>query len=82
MRLRAGEGTSAHKGETLFSQPLELKLLQKTNLRQNPGSNSKILGRLEKGTHVLGYSTMGGWIRVGGEDAAEGWVLRSTVGAR
>ena len=82
LRLRAGERTSAHKGETPFSQPLELKLLQRTNLRQDPSSSSKILGRLEKGTQVLGYSTMSGWIRVGGEDGTKGWVLRSAVGAR
>jgi len=81
-RLRAGEGTSAHTGETVFSQPLELRLLQRTNLRQDPASKSKILGRLEKGTQVLGYSYMGGWIRVGGEDGPKGWVLRSAVGAR
>jgi hypothetical protein len=81
-RFRPGEGMSPHKGETPFSQPLELKLLQRTSLRQDPASNSKILGRLEKGTHVLGYSTVGGWIRVGGEDGAKGWVMRSAVGAR
>jgi len=82
LRVSAGERTSAHKGETPFSYPLELKLLQRTNLRQDPSSSSKILGRLEKGTQVLGYSTMGGWIRLGGEDGTKGWVLRSAVGAR
>jgi len=81
-RLGAGQDTSAHKGETPFSQPLELKLLQRANLRQDPASKSKIIGRLEKGTQVLGYSTMGGWIRVRGDDGAKGWVLRSVVGAR
>ena len=81
-RLRVGEGMPAHKGETPFSLPLELKLLQRANLRQDPSSKSKIIGRLEKGTHAMGYSTMGGWIRVGGEDGAKGWVLRSTVGPR
>jgi len=32
MRLRPGEGASLQKGETSFAQPLELKLLQRTNL--------------------------------------------------
>jgi predicted RNase H-like nuclease (RuvC/YqgF family) len=82
VRLRAGEGMSSHKGETLFSQPIELKLLQRTSLRQDPASNSKDVGRLEKGRHVLGYSTAAGWIRVEGEDGVRGWVLRSAVGAR
>ena len=82
VRLRVGEGMSSSKGETLFSQPIELKLLQRTSLRQDPASNSKVVGRLEKGTHVLGYSTTAGWIRVGGEDGVKGWVLRSAVGAR
>jgi Bacterial SH3 domain len=82
VRLRAGEGMSSHKGETPFPQPLELKLLQRTSLRQDPESRSKVVGRLEKGTHVLGYSTAAGWIRVGGEDGAKGWVLRSAVGGR
>jgi Bacterial SH3 domain len=82
VRLRAGEGTSSHKGETLFSPPIELKLLQRTSLRQDPASNSKLVGRMEKGTHVLGYSMSSGWIRVGGEDGVKGWVPRSAVGAR
>jgi hypothetical protein len=82
LRLRAVEGTSARNGETPFSQPLELKLVQRTNLRQDPSSSSKSLGRLEKGTPLLGYSHVGGWIRVGAEDGTAGWVLRSAVGAR
>jgi len=81
-RLMAAEGTSTHKGETPFSQPLELKLVQRTNLKQDPSSSSKSLGRLEKGTQVLGYSYVGGWIRVGVDDGSRGWVLRSAVGAR
>jgi hypothetical protein len=82
LRLRAGEGMSPHKGEIFFPQPLELKALQRVSLRQGPASNSKVVGRLEKGRHVLGYSTMAGWIRVEGEDGVRGWVLRSAVGPR
>lgn len=81
-RFRAVEGTSAHKGETPFSQPLELKLVQRTYLKQDPSSSSKSLLRMEKGALVLGYSYVGGWIRVGAEDGSRGWVLRSAVGAR
>jgi TolA-binding protein len=82
VRLRAGEGVPSHKGETLFSQPIELKLLQRTSLRQDPASNSKVVGRMEKGALVLGYSMSAGWIFVGGEDGVKGWVPRSAVGAR
>ncbi len=82
VRFRAGEGVSSLKGETLFSQPIELKVLQRTGLRQDPASNSKVVGRMEKGTHVLGYSISAGWIRVGGMDGVKGWVPRSAVGAR
>jgi hypothetical protein len=82
VRLGAEQGMSPHQGETLFSQPLELKLLQKTSLREGPASNSKVIGRLEKGTPVLGYSSASGWIRVGDEEGVKGWVPRSAVGAR
>jgi hypothetical protein len=82
VRLGAEQGVSAHKGETLFSQPLELKLLQRTSLREGPASNSKVIGRLEKGTQLLGYSSASGWIRVGNEEGVKGWVPRSSVGAR
>jgi SH3-like domain-containing protein len=78
LRLRTGQSTSAvHKGETPFPQPLELKLLQRANLRQDPASKAKILRTIEKGTQILGYSTVGAWIRVGSEDGSMGWVLRS-----
>jgi hypothetical protein len=82
VRLGAEQGISTHKGETPFSQPLELKLLQRTSLRESPASNSKVIGRLEKGTPLLGYSSASGWIRVGGEEGVKGWVPRSAVGAR
>jgi|GEM_PF-6128789 len=49
---------------------------------QDSASNSKAIGRMEKGTHVLGYATSAGWIRVGGEDGDKGWVQWSAVGAR
>jgi TolA-binding protein len=82
VRLRAEEGLSTHRGEAPFAQPIELKLLQRTSLRQDPSPKSKVVGRLEKGAHLLGYSTAPGWIRVGSEDGVKGWVLRSAVAAR
>ena len=69
-------------GSRAAAQPIELKLLQRTSLRQDPSPKSKVVGRLEKGAHLLGYSTAPGWIRVGSEDGVKGWVLRSAVAAR
>ncbi|UCF56517.1 MAG: SH3 domain-containing protein [Deltaproteobacteria bacterium] len=82
MRLRGREETPTFKGEVLFAQPLPLRVLKTSNLRERPDRNSKVLTTLEKGTTVVGYSYMGEWVRVHTEEGTYGWIYQTLVVGR
>jgi len=82
MHMRGNSKTAVVEGETPFAQPLPLKLLKKSNLREGPGVEQKILGTLDKNTPVTGYSRRGDWIRVATEDGQTGWLYQSLIGSR
>jgi len=69
-------------GEVLFAQPLLLKVLTRSNLRQGPSQRSKINRTLEEGSMIIGYSYKDDWIRVHTEDGSQGWVFQTLVGGR
>jgi hypothetical protein len=82
MRIVSPEKIESVVGETLFAQPVPLKVLTTSNLRQGPGLKSKILAKLEKGTTLVGYSYKGRWVRVTSEGGASGWIYQTLVGGR
>ena len=69
-------------GEVLFAQPLPLKVLKKSNLRQGPSLDDAIQRTLDAGTLIVGYSYMEAWVRVHTEDGAKGWIYQTLIGAR
>jgi hypothetical protein len=88
-KIRAFQSNLSHQvdyalapGEILFAQPLLLKVLTRSNLRQGPSQRSKINRTLEEGTMIIGYSYKDDWIRVHTEDGSQGWVFRTLVGGR
>ena len=88
-QIRAIQSNLSHQvdyalapGEVLFAQPLLLKVLTRSNLRQGPSQRSKINRTLEEGTMIIGYSYKDDWIRVHTEDGSQGWVFQTLVGGR
>lgn len=75
-------GYSLAPGEVLFAQPLPLKVLKRSNLRQTPSLKAKIKGTLNKGAMIVGYSYKAEWIRVHTEDGGQGWIFQTLVGGR
>jgi SH3-like domain-containing protein len=75
-------GYSLTPGEVLFAQPLPLKVLKRSNLRQTPSLQAKIKGTLNKGAMIVGYSYKAEWIRVHTEDGGQGWIFQTLVGGR
>ena len=69
-------------GEVLFLPPLPLKLIKRSNLRDEPDINSTIRRTLEKGELIVGYSHKDEWIRVNTESGDSGWIHQSLVDAR
>jgi paraquat-inducible protein B len=68
-------------GETPFAVPISLTLRATSNLRNGPGLEFEILGVLQKGTLVNGYSFKGAWLRVDQGDGTSGWIHQSLVSA-
>ena len=73
---------SLSPGEVLFAQPLPLRVLARSNLRQGPSKRSKINLTLSQGTMIIGYSYKDEWIRVHTEDGRQGWIFQTLVGGR
>lgn len=69
-------------GEVLFAQPLPLKVLKRSRLRQGPSRQSKIQRSLDQGTMIIGHSYKDEWIRVHTEDGGQGWIFQTLVGGR
>ena len=74
------EATSA-EGESLFAQPLKLKVIKDDcNLREGPGLDHKVIGKLDNGEEVIGFSFKGSWVRVETKSGQRGWIFQSLVG--
>ena len=69
-------------GEVVFSPPLPLTLLKRSNLRKAPDLNAEVLRVLEKGMPIIGYSHKDDWIRAQMEDGESGWIHQSLIQGR
>lgn len=69
-------------GEKVFSQPLPLKSLKRSNLRSHHSTESPVLTVLDQGTPLIAYSHKDDWLRVDTEDGQSGWIFRTLVGVR
>ena len=82
IRMGPHEKIPVIKGEILFAEPLSLRVLKTSNLREAPDLESKVLTTLGKGAPVVGYSYKGEWVRVHSEQGIHGWIFQTLVGAR
>jgi hypothetical protein len=83
MRMRPLEKIPVIKGEILFAEPLSLRVLKTSNLREAPDLKSKVITTLERGAPVVGYSYKGEWVQVHSEQGEiHGWIFQTLVGAR
>ena len=73
-------GNPSRPGEASFTTPVRLQTSRRSNVREGPGTNFKVLFTVEAGTSVTGYSYTENWIRVTAEDGRAGWVMRDLVG--
>ena len=80
-RLSRSTNGDAVEGESPFAQPLKLRLLKNSNLRQGPGLDQKIVATLDQDTTVMGHAFKGDWVRVETRDGVCGWIFQGLVGA-
>ena len=65
-----------------FAQPMPLRVLVDSNLRQGPGNDAAIRDVLTAGTPLSAYGRRGAWFRVETADGRSGWVYRNLLGPR
>lgn len=73
--------TDSLEGEKPFAVPIPLTVVTKSNLREGPGQDFKVLAVLEQGTTIRGLSSKGLWIRVEGKQGLSGWLKLNLVTA-
>ncbi len=69
------------EGERPFAVPIPLVVKTKSNLREGPGQDFKVLAILDEGTPINGLSSKGLWVRVESQDGLSGWLKLSLVTA-
>ena len=62
-----------------FIVPVRLEVLKRSNVRQGPGLEFKVLFVADKGSSVIGYSYNGQWVRVKSGDGRHGWIFHTLV---
>jgi hypothetical protein len=81
-RAASQQGTEGTAGESVFAAPLPLQVVKVCNLREGPGTESKVVATLPKGAKVLAYAQKGQWLRVKEAGGATGWIFQTLVAPR
>ena len=67
-------------GETAFAIPIRVKVENKGNVREGPGTTFGIAYGVEGGTLLTAFSYTEDWIRINDERGRNGWIYRGLVG--
>lgn len=78
-RAAAGSRGAARQGETQFALPIRLKVANRGNVREGPGTNFAVVFAVDAGDALTGYSYTDEWVRVGDDQGRNGWIFRSLV---
>ena len=73
--------TDTLEGEKPFAVPLPLVVVTRSNLREGPGQDFKVLAVLEQGTQIKGLSSKGLWVRIESREGLSGWLRLNLVAA-
>ena len=81
-RGRAGAtgGPGLRSGEVTFATLVPLVITSRCNVREGPGTGTRILFTLDPGAAVSGLAYVEGWVRVSAADGRSGWVSRALIG--
>jgi uncharacterized protein YgiM (DUF1202 family) len=74
---RAG---SARPGETAFALPIRLRVENRGNVREGPGTNHAVAFEVQRGAILTGYSYADEWVRISDDSGRSGWIFRSLIG--
>lgn len=81
-RFSRTEAETQRPGETQFVVPLRLKSTTRSNVRDGPGTNYRVLYTIDAEEPVTGLSYVEGWVRITDAQSRSGWIARSLVQSR
>lgn len=80
-RGRLGENRGATRpGETQFAVPIRIKIVNRGNVRDGPGTSNAVAFAVETGTLLTAFSYTDDWIRVMDDGGRTGWIFRTLIG--
>ena len=78
-RLAGGSQGPMRVGETLFAVPIRLRVANRGNVREGPGTNFPVAFAVEGGNGLTGFSYTDEWVRVSDDNGRSGWIFRSLI---
>jgi TolA-binding protein len=75
----SGGAKNLRQGETQFAVPVRLKVANRGNVREGPGTSFPVVFAVEAGTGLTGFSYTDEWVRVTDDTGRSGWIFRSLV---
>jgi len=67
-------------GETAFAVPIRVKVENKGNIREGPGTTFGIAFGVEGGTVLTAFSYTDDWVRINDDRGRNGWIFRGLIG--
>lgn len=80
-QMHTGEegGMKLLPGEVPFALPLALRVIKTSNVREGPGLEYKVIATVAPNSSLRGYSYLGQWVRVEGDNNLKGWIFQTLV---
>ena len=75
----AGGARNLRQGETPFAVPVRLKVANRGNVREGPGTSFPVAFAVEAGNGLTGFSYTDEWVRVTDDAGKSGWIFRPLV---
>jgi hypothetical protein len=79
-RAAAGSRVASRAGETPFALPIRIKVANRGNVREGPGTNFGVSFAVAAGDQLTAYSMTDDWVRVSDDSGRAGWIFRALVG--
>jgi len=78
-RVRAVGGESLREGESLFTIPVPLRTVGRSNVRSGPGLDFDVQFTLDPDAVLVGQSYTSQWVKVVDNEGREGWIFHTLV---
>lgn len=78
-RAASGNRGTPRQGETQFAVPIRLRVANRGNVREGPGTGFAVAFGVEAGSGVTGFSYADEWVHISDDQGRGGWIFRSLV---